>query len=131
MTPEISDLVKRRLSMGLTFIFLTIACTVLGQLLLKLGVVEVGAAGRADVPLIARALTNIKVVSGLACAVAAALCWIVAVSRSNLSFAYPFMGLAIVLVLALSPTLLGEPVSLKRWIGVGIVCLGLWIAAQE
>jgi len=78
-----------------------------------------------------RALTNWQVALGIGCAVLAAFCWILAVSKSSLSFAYPFMGLAIVLVLALSPTILKEPVSIRQWIGVLIVCLGLWVAAQK
>ena len=40
--------------------------------------------------------------------------------------AYPFMALAIVLVLALSPLVFGEQVPVIRWFGVLIVCIGLW-----
>ena len=118
---------------ALLFILLTVAFTVIGQLLVKQGVLEVGTSPTQVVMLpqfIWRALTNWKVLLGLACAVAAALSWIVAISRSDLSFAYPFMGLAIVLVLALSPWLLGETVPWTRWIGVLVVCLGLWLAAR-
>jgi uncharacterized membrane protein len=43
--------------------------------------------------------------------------------------AYPFMALAIVLVLALSGALFGEIVPLNRWMGVAIVCVGLVVAA--
>ncbi len=77
------------------------------------------------------ALTNIKVFGGLAFAVLAAVMWIGAVSLSDISFAYPFMGLAIVLVLALSPLFFGEVVPLSRWIGVLVVCLGIVIAARK
>ena len=75
------------------------------------------------------ALTNASVFIGLGCAVVAALSWTIAVSRTDLSFAYPFMGLAIVLVLALSGVLFGESVIAGRWIGVVIVCVGLAVAA--
>jgi len=60
----------------------------------------------------------------------AALCWTGAVSTSEISFAYPFMALAIVLVLALSGVLLGEVVPIGRWVGVAIVCIGLIVAAR-
>lgn len=119
----------------LLFIFLTIFFTVTGQLLLKLGMLELNASSAAAAPgllvFVLRAFLNPKVLGGLVAAVLAALCWMVAVSKSDISFAYPFMGLAIVFVLALSPVLLGEPVSLKRWVGVLLVCVGLWIAAQK
>ncbi len=119
---------------GLLFILITIVFTVIGQLLVKQGMREVsaGIGQGADVTqLIFRALTNLKVVSGLGSAVIAALSWMVAVSNSDLSFAYPFMGLPIVLVLALSGTLFGEVVPITRWLGVGIVCVGLLIAARS
>jgi len=123
-----------RLSMlGIVFIFLTIGWTVSGQLLVKKGMLEVGSSPaeiRRLPGFIGRALVNWKVILGVCCAVAATLSWIVALSRAPLSFAYPFFGLAIVLVLALSGLLLDERIPLTRWIGVGIVCLGIFVASR-
>jgi multidrug transporter EmrE-like cation transporter len=124
----------RSSSIAMLVIFLTIAFTVVGQLLVKQGMVEVGRSPAQAVLLprfVLQALTNLKVIGGLACAVAAALAWMVALSRSDLSFAYPFMGLAIVLVLALSPLVFGERIPITRWLGVLVVCAGLWIAARS
>jgi drug/metabolite transporter (DMT)-like permease len=115
------------------FILLTVVFTVVGQLLVKYGMLRVGASPTqmASWPqFLLRTLTNPGIVAGLACAVLAAVSWMVALSRSELSFAYPFMTLAIVLVLALSGLLFGERVSLVRWLGVAVVCLGLVIAAR-
>lgn len=118
---------------GLVFIFLTIALTVAGQLLVKHGMTQLGKAP-ADVK--ALPLFFLKAVFqpanflGLSSAVLAAVCWMGALSRCDLSFAYPFMALAIVLVLALTPMIFGEHVSIKQWAGVALVCVGLWIGAQ-
>jgi len=120
--------------MALLFVLLTVAFTVIGQLSVKQGMLGVGGSPTQVAMLpqfIWRALTNLRVLFGLACAVAAALSWIVAISRSDLSFAYPFMGLAIVLVLALSGVLFGETVPITRWLGVVIVCLGLVVTARS
>jgi len=111
----------------------TIAFTVAGQLLLKSGMLEVGklpADSGAFPGFALHALTNLKVVGGLACAVAASFAWMGAVSLSDISFAYPFMALPIVLVLLLSGAIFGETVPLGRWLGVGLVCLGLLVAAR-
>jgi drug/metabolite transporter (DMT)-like permease len=119
--------------LALLFIGLTIGLTVVGQLLVKWGMLEVGASPKQTslYPLFVwRVLTNPLVILGLASAVCAAVSWTIAISRSPLSFAYPFMGLAIVLVLALSGMLFGENVPPSRWAGVGIVCVGLLIAAR-
>lgn len=119
---------------GLVFIALTIALTVAGQLLVKLGMTQIG---RAPADLTALPMFFLKAAFnpanflGLSSAVLAALCWMGALSRCNLSFAYPFMALAIVLVLALAPVVFGEHVTLRQWVGVALVTAGLWIAAQH
>lgn len=119
---------------GLVFIALTIALTVAGQLLVKLGMTQIGRAP-ADwtaLPMFfLKAAFNPANFLGLSSAVLAALCWMGALSRCNLSFAYPFMALAIVLVLALAPVVFGEHVTLRQWVGVALVTAGLWIAAQH
>jgi multidrug transporter EmrE-like cation transporter len=118
---------------SILFILLTVALTVIGQLLVKRGMLQVGASPRqiALIPwFVWQTLTNPSVALGLACAVVAAISWTIAISRSDLSFAYPFMALAIVLVLPLSEIVFGESVPGSRWVGVGIVCLGLVIAAR-
>lgn len=115
-------------------IAVTILFTVAGQLMVKHGTQQLDSFPKTlagALPFLLTALTNLWIVFGLGCAVAAALAWIGAVSLSDISFAYPFMGLAIVLVLALSPMLFGERVPLTRWLGVLIVCVGLLISARK
>ena len=112
---------------------LTVAFTVIGQVLTKQGMLEMGPSpGRwPDIfVFITRSLLNVRVILGLLSAVAAALAWLVAVSRSPLSFAYPFMGLSLILVLLFSSLLFGEVVPWNRWAGVVIVCLGLFVATR-
>ncbi len=118
---------------GLLIIFFTVAFTVIGQLLVKKGMLDVGAspAQFAMLPqFIWRAFTNLYVLAGFLCALLAAVSWIVAISRLDLSVAYPFLGLGIVLVLALSGIVFGEAVPGNRWLGVIIVCVGLIVAAR-
>ena len=120
--------------MAYVLIAATIGFTVAGQLLIKAGMSQVGQFPDRMAELYSfgiRALTNFKVISGLALAVLAALTWMGVVSLSDISFAYPFMTLAIALVLVLSRLLLGESVPVTRWLGVAIVCLGLIIAARS
>lgn len=118
---------------GLVFILLTIVLTVGGQLLVKHGMTQIGKAPSSpgEMPMfLIKAVFHPANFLGLSSAVLAAMCWMGALSRCDLSFAYPFMALAIVLVLALTPALFGEQVHAKQWTGVTIVCLGLWIASR-
>lgn len=115
------------------FIALTIIFTVCGQLLVKSAS---GAFGQVPgklsevVPFLIRAFSNIKLIAGLGCAVIASIMWMIALSIADISFAYPFMGLNIVLVLALSPIVFNEAIPWTRWLGVLIVCLGLLVASR-
>ena len=127
---------KRQNGINMTayiFIGLTILFTVCGQLLVKSAAFEFGPFPK-DLTMLfqflIRAFTNIKLLAGLFSAVIASIMWMSALSLTDISFAYPFMGLAIVLVLALSPLLFKEIVPWTRWLGVAVVCVGLWIASR-
>jgi multidrug transporter EmrE-like cation transporter len=116
------------------FLLLTVLLTVAGQLMVKRGMLQVGSSPEQLnlVPgFVYRAMTNPSVVIGMGCAVGAAISWTIAIARADLSFAYPFMALSIVLVLALSGLLFDEVVSFQRWIGVAVVCLGLVLASRS
>lgn len=113
-------------------ILMTITFTVVGQFLVKFGMREMGPSPQESGQLIAfllRSLGNPKVIAGLACAVAAALAWMAALSRVPLSLAYPFMTLPMVIVLALSSVLLREATPWNRWAGVAVVCIGLVVSS--
>jgi drug/metabolite transporter (DMT)-like permease len=114
-------------------IFATVLFTVVGQLLIKQGMLQLGAAPNdtSRLPLFAlKAVFQWQVFLGFVSAGLAATSWMVAMSRNTISFAYPFMGLSIVLTLLLAPLCFGEHVPTQRWVGVLIVCVGIVIAAQ-
>lgn len=118
---------------GLFFVGLTILFTVAGQLLVKKGTGIVGAspAQVSELPgYVLKVFTNLEVLLGLSSALLAAMCSTIAVSRTALSVAYPFMALAIVLVLALSTVGFDDRISIRQWLGVAIVCAGLVIASR-
>jgi multidrug transporter EmrE-like cation transporter len=53
-----------------------------------------------------------------------------AMTKFELSHAYPFMALNFVIVLALSAWLFNEPMSVTRMAGVALICIGTIVAAQ-
>jgi drug/metabolite transporter (DMT)-like permease len=119
--------------MSYFFIAATIGLTVVGQILIKSGLANTGPVPRRPDQLLSfvlGAVTDLRVVAGLICALLAYVSWIGALAVSDLSFAYPFLALPVVVVLALSSVILGESISVLRWVGVMIVCVGLIIAAK-
>ena len=119
---------------GFLFLSFTILLTVIGQLLIKRGVTVVSAVAGLEGNMLLfvwRTFTHPLVIVGLGCAVVSMACWTLALARLDLHVAYPFFGLAIVLILLCSRLMMGEPVSLLRWAGVAVICVGLWLVAQK
>lgn len=115
------------------FIAITILGTVAGQLILKYGSFTLGKAPttlKELIPFLIKALTNGYVLLSLTLAFIAALSWIIAISKVNLSFAYPFAALGLALVVIFSELIFHEHISWQHWLGVIIICLGIFLISR-
>ena len=118
---------------GIIYILVSGVLGVTGQLVLKRGLVALGSpALRPDAlpAFIAALALNPLIVGGLAVYVLGTLFWLVALSRLDLSYAYPFASLNYVLVLLASWLVLGERPSATRLAGVALICLGVCAIAR-
>ena len=57
--------------------------------------------------------------------------WIVALSRVEVSVAYPLLSIGYVVNAALAYWLFGEAVSLERWAGIAIILVGVTVVARS
>lgn len=112
----------------------TIIFTVLGQILVKKGVLE--AASYLEIKdfksffeFLKVSLFDKFVLMGLFSAVLAALSWLFALQKIPLNKAYPFMAISFVLVPYFSMFFFNEIVPLTRWIGISFIVLGIILAA--
>ena len=115
------------------YIVATIGFTVYGQLVLKWRISKFGPlpSGLLEkLQFLISLLFDPVIFSGLAAAFLAALAWMAAMTKFELSHAYPFMSLNFVVVLLLSGWLLSEPVTLQKALGVGLIVLGTVVAAR-
>lgn len=110
-------------------ILASVACSSLAHFVLKLGANALAGHVVGKGMLIA-ALGNGWLWLGGALHVSALALWIVALSRSDLSFAYPFIALGFVATTLAGAWLLHEPVSAMRWGGVGMIVLGVVLVAR-
>jgi multidrug transporter EmrE-like cation transporter len=120
--------------MGYLYILLTILFTVYGQLIIKWQVSKAGglpADGLAKIKFLGLLLLNPWVISGFGAALIAALAWMAALTKFDLSYAYPFMSLSFVLVMLASAWLLHEPLTLLKIVGLGLVIIGLIISSRS
>jgi drug/metabolite transporter (DMT)-like permease len=114
--------------MTILLALISVFLAALAQLLLKSGVA--GATGwSAESPLtIARTLvTTPGIVGGLACFGLSVLCWLSVLARLDVSQAYPFVSLGIVLTMFGGYFFLGEPLHATRLIGAGFIVVGVMI----
>ena len=119
--------------MGYIYIAATVLLTVYGQLVLKW---QVGLAGPgpeaypAKLYFIGGLLLNPWIVSGFVAAFAASIAWMGAMTKFELSHAYPFMSLNFVLVLLGAAWLFNEPITPGKIAGVALIVLGVLVGSR-
>jgi drug/metabolite transporter (DMT)-like permease len=97
-----------------------------GHLLIKLGLTVTG--GRLPLNLLLRIghyLAQPWVLVGLAVYATGTALWIYAVSQRNISFLYPLTALTYAIVALGGKFMFGEHLSSGRWLGIGVVVLGV------
>lgn len=117
--------------MALISIVVTMVFAVAGQLLVKKGMLAVGAplpTLQGAVRTALGALLNPYVIMGLGSSFVAALGWLLALSKLPLSYAYPFMALTFVLIPVCSLVFFNESVPPTRWFGIVFIVFGVWLS---
>lgn len=119
------------LKLGYFYILGTIVCTVYGQLILKW---RIGKYGELPDEFLDKLLFLVKLLfdpyifSGFAVAMMASFFWMAAMTKFDVSYAYPFItaGLTLLTVI-LAIGLLGESVTVSKMVGVVFIVVGVSI----
>ncbi len=119
---------------SLLLILLSVVMGVSGQLCLKMGMGQVrltGGEGLAGLlPVALRVFTTPLIVAGLTFYAVGSVFWLAVLSRLDLSLAYPMLALTYVLVPLTAWLVLGEQVPVGRWLGIGVVIVGVLIISR-
>ena len=119
--------------MSYLFILLTVLFTVYGQVVIKWQIVSSGAmpAGFFNkLVFLLRLLLNPWIMSGFTAAFLAALCWMAAMTKLDLSHAYRFVAFTFVLVMFAGALLFNEPLNWQKVTGMVLIVLGIIIGSQ-
>jgi len=114
-------------------IFISIFLAVVGQLLLKMGMLRIGKFSLDISTLVhqyIKILLNPFVIAGLFGFFLSMLVWLYVLSRLELSFAYPFVALNYVLILFGSYFLLKETITPMKVIGVAVIMIGVYLISR-
>jgi len=71
------------------------------------------------------------ILGGLTCYVVSVVVWILALSRVDVSVAYPMLSLGYVVNAFAAFILFGEELTPTKLIGIGIICLGVFVLARN
>ncbi|MEF8719510.1 MAG: hypothetical protein V5B44_18040 [Candidatus Accumulibacter necessarius] len=116
-----------------SFIFSTILFTVYSQLIMRWQVTEAGALP-IDMPgkvhYIVALLLNPWVISGIVATFLAGVSWMLTMTKFEISYAYPFVSLNYILVLAAGFLLFQESLSCAKLVGGALVILGIIVIAR-
>jgi drug/metabolite transporter (DMT)-like permease len=113
-------------------VFVVLALTVYGQLIIKARALvhgEDGAAAADKFIYLKAMLLDPGVLSGLAAAALAAIAWMAAIERLEVGFAYPLMALSFVFVPLGAKCLFGESLPPLQLLGMAFIVIGVTMSA--
>jgi drug/metabolite transporter (DMT)-like permease len=122
------------MKLEILYILISVLTGAVGQVLLKKGMGSMGPLTLTVSQLwgtLWRIGTNPYVILGLAIYVTGTVFWLVALSRVELSYAYPFASLSYVVMLVASWLLFQENISLMRLLGTLVVGVGVFLISRS
>ena len=115
---------------AILYILVSVFFSTVGQLLLKGGMNKLGSVTlslNGLIPTLWRMAVNPGVFFGLALYLVGTVFWLAALSRVDLSYAYPFASLSYVVMLLASWMMFDEKITLARIAGTIFICIGVLV----
>ncbi|MFA9406500.1 MAG: EamA family transporter [Anaerolineales bacterium] len=122
------------MDIAIVYILISVLGGAFGQILLKTGMSTMGPLTLSveSVPnIIIKIATNPFVVVGLIIYVLSTFFWLTALSRVDLSYAYPFASLSYVVMLLASWLLFHENITPLRLMGTLVIAAGVYLIARS
>jgi multidrug transporter EmrE-like cation transporter len=116
------------------YVFGTIFFTVYGQLVLKWRIEKYGSLPEnfyGKISFLFSLLSDPFILSGFISAFVASFFWMAAMTKVDLSYAYPFMSLSFILVFLLSVWFFQEPVTMEKILGMVLIVSGVVVTSRS
>ncbi|WP_342382500.1 EamA family transporter [Bacteroides ovatus] len=122
--------------MGYLYVFLTILFTVYGQVILKWRISSLNwsltttdGVGQMIVSYV-KFLFDPLIFSGFVSAFVASVFWMLAMTKFELTYAYPFMSLSPALVFVIGILVLGETFTIGKILGLLLIMIGILVTVK-
>lgn len=115
------------------YILATIILTIYGQIVLKVRMSRLSLSGMDFLEKVIHVLSSLLdpwIISGFTAAFCASITWMIALSKIDLSSAYPMMSLSFVFVSLISFFFLGEEWTYIKVAGLALIVIGSAMASQ-
>ena len=115
-------------------ILFSVMLNALAQIFLKRGVMHfenIPASTGNLLKLYLNAATNYYVLGGLLCYGVSVLTWMFVLSKTEVSYAYPFLSIGYILSAIAGYYFFQEHISFSRMLGIAIICVGVIIIAKS
>lgn len=113
-------------------IFSSVSLNALAQIAIKMGANQIQLSGENfSLALALKKLISLPIFLGLSCYALSVGIWIIALSRTQVSVAFPMQSLGYIMVTMLAWYLFNEPISPGRIIALIIIIFGVFLLAQS
>ncbi|MBX9697389.1 MAG: EamA family transporter [Alphaproteobacteria bacterium] len=106
----------------------------IAQIALKMGMRSIGFfdfSFHNIIPIGLKVVKSPSILLGLSCYVLSVVVWLLALSRVDVSYAYPLTSLGYIFTAVLGFSLLGESLSLNRIIGIIVILIGVYFVSRS
>jgi multidrug transporter EmrE-like cation transporter len=111
-------------------ILVSVTLAAIGQVAWKLGMNQTGQSTATNFAAVMTVLLNPYILLGFVLYGLGTIFWLIALSKKDLSFVYPFISLTYMLVLILSNVILKESIGINKLVGIMFIITGLFIIAR-
>ena len=125
---------EKSMKIMVIYILISVLGSAIGQLMLKKGMSDIGPltlSVNRVIPVVCRMATNPYVITGMMIYAMGTIFWLTALSRVDLSFAYPFVSLSYIIMLIGSWYLFNEHISVLRVVGTVVVIVGVLMISRS
>jgi drug/metabolite transporter (DMT)-like permease len=113
------------------YLLISVCSATLGQIFFKKGVFITGEITLKESVIgeLLKLLLNPFVFSGVVLYVISTIVWLIALSKTTLSFVFPFTALIFVLVMLSARIIFLEPIPTMRYFGILLICVGFFLSS--
>ncbi len=122
------------MNIAIIYILIAVLGSAVGQIILKKGMSSMGPLTLSADKLLSvlwRMVTNPYVFAGLAIYLCGTVFWLTALSRVDLSYAYPFASLSYILMLVASWLIFRENITTLRLVGTLVIGFGIFLISRS